>query len=159
MSTFTANYRDVKSLHQGFRMGLWKGTLLFLLTFIWLSALADPNPTTNLSELEVAATMAAFDGCEQNLLTNGDFQFNNNNWNNSSNSLTGVASAYTSDGNFHAWVLPLTGTGIFYQDVSPNFFNQEFSLVVNAGVEDPSCLLYTSPSPRDLSTSRMPSSA
>ena len=25
--------------------------------------------------------------------------------------------------------------------------------------EDPSCLLYTSPSPRDLSTSRMPSSA
>ena len=25
--------------------------------------------------------------------------------------------------------------------------------------EDPTCLLYTSPSPRDLSTSRMPSSA
>ena len=138
MSTFTANYRDVKSLHQGFKMGLWKGALLFLLTFIWLSALADPNPTTNLSKLEAAATMAAFDACERNIITNSDFQFNNSNWNNSPNSLTGVASGYTSDGNFHAWVLPLTGTGTFYQDVSPNFFNQEFSLVVNAGVEDPS---------------------
>ena len=31
---------------------------------------------------------------------------------------------------------------------------------VKIGVQDPkSCLLYTSPSPRDLSTSRMPSSA
>ena len=28
-----------------------------------------------------------------------------------------------------------------------------------AGVNDTTCLLYTSPSPRDLSTSRMPSSA
>ena len=27
------------------------------------------------------------------------------------------------------------------------------------GMSDPTCLLYTSPSPRDLSTSRMPSSA
>ena len=32
-----------------------------------------------------------------------------------------------------------------------------FNLV--AGTHKPSCLLYTSPSPRDLSTSRMPSSA
>ena len=30
---------------------------------------------------------------------------------------------------------------------------------LKAHLEDPSCLLYTSPSPRDLSTSRMPSSA
>ena len=30
---------------------------------------------------------------------------------------------------------------------------------INNGIQDNSCLLYTSPSPRDLSTSRMPSSA
>jgi len=41
------------------------------------------------------------------------------------------------DGNFHAWVLPLTGTGELYQDIPVVFSNQEFSLVVNAGVEDP----------------------
>ena len=32
-------------------------------------------------------------------------------------------------------------------------------LRVSVGGEDDACLLYTSPSPRDLSTSRMPSSA
>ena len=37
-------------------------------------------------------------------------------------------------------------------------FNFEL-IVVNDGSKDNTCLLYTSPSPRDLSTSRMPSSA
>ena len=32
-------------------------------------------------------------------------------------------------------------------------------LIINSGVAGGTCLLYTSPSPRDLSTSRMPSSA
>ena len=34
-----------------------------------------------------------------------------------------------------------------------------FSNSLNSQIQDISCLLYTSPSPRDLSTSRMPSSA
>ena len=36
---------------------------------------------------------------------------------------------------------------------------QQLDLEAVAGAEDVACLLYTSPSPRDLSTSRMPSSA
>ena len=37
--------------------------------------------------------------------------------------------------------------------------NVETALMVEETVRSNSCLLYTSPSPRDLSTSRMPSSA
>ena len=40
--------------------------------------------------------------------------------------------------------------------VSPPLLEESY---VFLGSEDISCLLYTSPSPRDLSTSRMPSSA
>ena len=36
---------------------------------------------------------------------------------------------------------------------------QRIGLLLDAGIEPELCLLYTSPSPRDLSTSRMPSSA
>ena len=44
-----------------------------------------------------------------------------------------------------------------YLKVPINYFFEDFSeYLVNL---DKSCLLYTSPSPRDLSTSRMPSSA
>ena len=56
-------------------------------------------------------------------------------------------------GNSKTWVVSATSVDMLKWDVDP--------LVV---IEDPSgadwtCLLYTSPSPRDLSTARMPSSA
>ena len=42
----------------------------------------------------------------------------------------------------------------------PNFVNYTFKEeMISDGIENCFCLLYTSPSPRDLSTSRMPSSA
>ena len=41
-----------------------------------------------------------------------------------------------------------------YADVTPNYYEE-----IKEFVELYTCLLYTSPSPRDLSTSRMPSSA
>ena len=144
-----------------------KRALLFCLAFIWLSAFNEPNHFKNISE---ATSMVAFEDCENNLLTNGNFEYNHSNWSSTSNALQGVASSYTTDGNFHAWLLPLVGTAEFYQDISTTAVNQDFSLMVNAGVDDPSgqhtvglqfmdCLLYTSPSPRDRTRSRMPSSA
>ena len=48
----------------------------------------------------------------------------------------------------------LTETGAFYLDVPGVGTSDEFDVA-----PDVYCLLYTSPSPRDLSTSRMPSSA
>ena len=50
-----------------------------------------------------------------------------------------------------------------YEEVSPSFINT-LETIKGRGVIDENqlvgiCLLYTSPSPRDLSTSRMPSSA
>ena len=44
---------------------------------------------------------------------------------------------------------------IFSKDVSAVYGNEKIGMMI----ESKSCLLYTSPSPRDLSTSRMPSSA
>ena len=60
--------------------------------------------------------------------------------------------------------------GTVYSDGTANNFNVNNSGTIDAGVEGSgfaaeigedgnTCLLYTSPSPRDLSTSRMPSSA
>ena len=52
--------------------------------------------------------------------------------------------------------------------INQNLTNEQKNILFNEGTEMPftssllhekSCLLYTSPSPRDLSTSRMPSSA
>ena len=136
MSTCTTKSWDVTSRGKELKSGFNRGFILLLLTFIWLSSFAETKEK-HFNDLEIAATLAAFEGCEDNLLKNGDFQFNDNNWNNSLNSLNGVASNYTTDGNFHVWVLPLTGTGELYQDIPVVFSNQEFSLVVNAGVEDP----------------------
>ena len=47
-----------------------------------------------------------------------------------------------------------------YEEVSPSFINT-LETIKGRGVidEDQVCLLYTSPSPRDNTTSRMPSSA
>ena len=59
------------------------------------------------------------------------------------------------------------GDSVTFGMTSENFSNDSFQLSdgqtltignVNDGLAD-ACLLYTSPSPRDLSTSRMPSSA
>mgnify|MGYP000011622653 CR=1 FL=1 len=61
-------------------------------------------------------------------------------WDKSTGDLSGVATVYDGD-----WNLVVTG-----KDTSNNY--KLWSLVYG-------CLLYTSPSPRDLSTSRMPSSA
>ena len=44
-----------------------------------------------------------------------------------------------------------------FHDVKKNFSTGDWLKLVNKKIKD--CLLYTSPSPRDLSTSRMPSSA
>ena len=44
-------------------------------------------------------------------------------------------------------------------DLKIKVFNHEFSAPIIVGAMTGGCLLYTSPSPRDLSTSRMPSSA
>ena len=71
------------------------------------------------------------------------------------------------------WQMP--GTNVFvvtrYNDIreiirDPARFSSSFSALLNAGSSNEDvnaiyehCLLYTSPSPRDLSTSRMPSSA
>ena len=58
-------------------------------------------------------------------------------------------------------VYSINGTSATYKQ--DNALTREISLVANLGYEkkitDNGCLLYTSPSPRDLSTSRMPSSA
>ena len=50
---------------------------------------------------------------------------------------------------------PVAGQGIFATQNIPS----DVKLGVSHVVVDNDCLLYTSPSPRDLSTSRMPSSA
>ena len=56
---------------------------------------------------------------------------------------------------------PLAGIGeLVESDVDGILIPEGFSIRrVARHLEDPICLLYTSPSPRDLSTSRMPSSA
>ena len=48
-----------------------------------------------------------------------------------------------------------------YSDIKDKFRpgHADFTYFKKYGIRDYSCLLYTSPSPRDLSTSRMPSSA
>ena len=55
----------------------------------------------------------------------------------------------------------LAGAGWFFSGVIyEGALNPEFNDTASIGTaEDRVCLLYTSPSPRDLSTSRMPSSA
>ncbi len=106
-------------------------TLLICLAFIWLCAFHGPNNSSAFS------SKAYFESCENNLLKNGDFQFNHSDWTNSSNALKGVASSYAIDGNFHLWLLPLTGTGEIHQDIPVGFSSIEFSLMVNAGVENP----------------------
>ena len=47
----------------------------------------------------------------------------------------------------------------YFKDDATAFNNQKKTTIEGKGVLNNSCLLYTSPSPRDLSTSRMPSSA
>ena len=44
-------------------------------------------------------------------------------------------------------------------NISIDSVRSEVVEIIGEGQQSPSCLLYTSPSPRDLSTSRMPSSA
>ena len=52
------------------------------------------------------------------------------------------------------------GGGLFYTDERNGFVGSDFTLPSYTTVRlFGDCLLYTSPSPRDLSTSRMPSSA
>ena len=46
-----------------------------------------------------------------------------------------------------------------YGIIPPLFEKKDFHIHVPEGATPKDCLLYTSPSPRDLSTSRMPSSA
>ena len=46
---------------------------------------------------------------------------------------------------------------VFYPGASPNEMEEGVTIKIEQAVKG--CLLYTSPSPRDLSTSRMPSSA
>ena len=50
-------------------------------------------------------------------------------------------------------------TVIQLQEMVAEMLGKEESLFVPSGTMSNTCLLYTSPSPRDLSTSRMPSSA
>ena len=56
------------------------------------------------------------------------------------------------------WVAVIT---LWHTYMFPKFFNEDKGLtsVLNQELNVSTCLLYTSPSPRDLSTSRMPSSA
>ncbi len=137
MSTRTTKFWDIILRNKRSKSGFSGRLLLLLLTFVSLSSFSDLNEN-HFNDIKAAATSAAFDGCENNLLMNGDFEFDAANWLNNSNSLQGVASSYTSDGNAHAWLLPLSGTGQFYQDINVDFSNQAFSLMVNAGVHDPS---------------------
>ena len=54
----------------------------------------------------------------------------------------------------------LPNVGVHYGDVRAICISRESSAYVSEGsIKSYTCLLYTSPSPRDLSTSRMPSSA
>ena len=53
-----------------------------------------------------------------------------------------------------------TDAGISWKNISDGFFKTGTVGAIAVAESDPNiCLLYTSPSPRDLSTSRMPSSA
>ena len=61
-------------------------------------------------------------------------------------------------GTVHKAVVVRTKKEIRRKDGSYIRFDDNAAVILNAN-EEPSCLLYTSPSPRDLSTSRMPSSA
>ena len=59
----------------------------------------------------------------------------------------------------HAWALPAFGVK---RDAVPGRINETWFKAEKEGTyygQCSDCLLYTSPSPRDLSTSRMPSSA
>ena len=132
MATFTSKSWSASS----FLRNKSRRLLLCCLAFIGLSAFHE---ATHFSEKDFhqAATSAAFEGCENNLLKNGNFQYNASNWQTTPTALQGVASSYTTDGNFHAWLLPLTGTAEFYQEIPTNSSIQEFSFLVNAGVDDP----------------------
>ena len=60
------------------------------------------------------------------------------------------------DTSFISFALLISALSIFMMEISFVFYN---ALLVHLVPEAKICLLYTSPSPRDLSTSRMPSSA
>ena len=51
------------------------------------------------------------------------------------------------------------GNNVIARDHTGDFCMDSWQLAAQKGVLGINCLLYTSPSPRDLSTSRMPSSA
>ena len=61
------------------------------------------------------------------------------------------------NGAMNAVMSALTGSGIAEKDIQTQYFN--IQKVTRWDEKESRCLLYTSPSPRDLSTSRMPSSA
>ena len=83
-----------------------------------------------------------------------------------------VTNAFVAWGMFGLWLLGLIGLAIAVPTIIRDYsvestFKEEKTFMVNDGITElklndldwNSCLLYTSPSPRDLSTSRMPSSA
>ena len=58
-----------------------------------------------------------------------------------------------------AWVMLPLILSMVYEVLARHFFNAPTFWAYEVGYMLAGCLLYTSPSPRDLSTSRMPSSA
>ena len=59
-------------------------------------------------------------------------------------------------------IAPLFGLGVAYDAFNYAYIVPSFLIIIIGGINGPlhnACLLYTSPSPRDATTSRMPSSA
>jgi len=83
-----------------------------------------------------AATIAAFDGCEDNLLQNGSFESSLQGWANSPNTSFGRATTYASDGSYHSWILPTSGTAEAIQYIDADA-GDDFTFNFAAGVHDP----------------------
>jgi len=67
MSTCTTKSWDVTSRRKELNLSFYRGFIVLLLTFIWLSSFAETKEK-HLNNFETAATLAAFEGCENNFI-------------------------------------------------------------------------------------------
>ena len=117
---------------------------------------SQDNGTGIMREDSIWYDFMGADGMEPLIMTHdddiviGSIQFGQlNKSNNAGGSLTGISQ--TQGGNNGEWITPL--------ERDPNQGNTIYQGKNQLYKSTNGCLLYTSPSPRDLSTSRMPSSA